>query len=135
MQLEVRPICDGFMRENLSESSSTLYLEVSERQRKKGMEKYGTALSTQNGRDAFQDILEEFVDCTQYLTQLKLEGFTASQYGLLFEMFGVLRKLLDAHVNLELMVHANTDFPKAPCPPTFEKGTLGEVLDNAGLLK
>lgn len=135
MPLEIRPICDGFMKENLSESSSTLYLEVSERQRKKGMEKYGTALFTKNGRDVFQDVLEEFVDCTQYLTQLKLEGLTASQYGLLFEMFGVMRKLLDAHVNLELMVHANADFPKAPCPPTFEKGTLGEVLDNAGLLK
>ena len=43
------------------------------RQRKKGMERYGTELMTLNGRDPFRDAVEEAVDLVQYITQMAME--------------------------------------------------------------
>ncbi len=38
-----------------------------------GIERYGRTLTTNNGRDALQDALEEALDLSQYLQQAKLE--------------------------------------------------------------
>ena len=38
-----------------------------------GALKYGRALSTHNGRNAFQDAMEEAVDLWQYLIQARME--------------------------------------------------------------
>ena len=44
-----------------------------EAQFKKGLAKYGTPLYTFNGRDAFEDAMQESVDGLMYLNQLRLE--------------------------------------------------------------
>jgi len=44
-----------------------------ERQFQKGLNKYGTPLTTFNARDAFDDGMQEAVDLIMYLNQLKLE--------------------------------------------------------------
>lgn len=43
------------------------------RQIGKGLEKYGVALTTFNGRSAAKDAIEELVDLSVYLTQLQME--------------------------------------------------------------
>lgn len=40
---------------------------------KKGLAKYGIPLHTFNGRDAFEDAMQETVDGVMYLNQLRLE--------------------------------------------------------------
>ena len=47
-----------------------------EHQIQKGYEKYGVTLESFNGRDAYQDFLQEQVDGLQYATQLYLEAKT-----------------------------------------------------------
>jgi len=42
-------------------------------QYEKGMQKYNTFLTTFNGRDAFDDAMQESMDLTMYLNQLRLE--------------------------------------------------------------
>ncbi len=49
------------------------YDTVFDKQINKGMDKYGVVLSTFNGRDAGQDAVEELVDLSVYLTQLRME--------------------------------------------------------------
>lgn len=44
-----------------------------------GVEKYGTGLTTHNGRDANLDAIQELGDCLQYLYQIKLEGKSVSR--------------------------------------------------------
>lgn len=44
-----------------------------QRQYEKGLKKYNTALTTFNGRDAFDDAMQESVDLVMYLNQLRLE--------------------------------------------------------------
>ncbi|MFF7198326.1 hypothetical protein ACFZAM_32040 [Streptomyces sp. NPDC008079] len=39
-----------------------------------GMERYGSALMTFNGRNSLRDAIEEAVDLTAYLTQMEMEG-------------------------------------------------------------
>ena len=39
-----------------------------------GVERYGVALHTHNGRDAIQDLREELLDAMQYLAQAHAEG-------------------------------------------------------------
>lgn len=39
----------------------------------RGIQTYGMPLTTDNGRDAVQDALEEAIDLWQYLTQIRLE--------------------------------------------------------------
>lgn len=39
----------------------------------KGVETYGTPLQTHNGRDPYQDAMEEAVDLWQYLIQARME--------------------------------------------------------------
>lgn len=42
-------------------------------QYEKGLKKYNTVLTTFNGRDAFDDAMQESVDLVMYLNQLRLE--------------------------------------------------------------
>ena len=49
------------------------YNNTFERQIAKGMDKYGVVLSTFNDRDAGKDAIEELVDLSVYLTQLRME--------------------------------------------------------------
>jgi len=42
-------------------------------QYEKGMQKYNTFLTTFNGRDAFEDAMQESVDLVMYINQLRLE--------------------------------------------------------------
>lgn len=44
-----------------------------EKRKQKGIETYGQALMTQNGRDAEQDLYEELLDAVVYLKQVMLE--------------------------------------------------------------
>ena len=39
----------------------------------KGLKKYKTELTTFNGRDSAQDLMDEIVDALQYATQLEME--------------------------------------------------------------
>lgn len=39
----------------------------------KGVATYGTTLQTNNGRDVFQDLLEELIDAWQYAIQGRME--------------------------------------------------------------
>ena len=54
-------------------TAKAAYDTVFEKQIKKGMDKYGVVLSTFNSRDAGQDAVEELVDLSVYLTQLRME--------------------------------------------------------------
>ena len=54
-------------------TAKAAYDTVFDKQIKKGMDKYGVVLSTFNGRDAGQDAVEELVDLSVYLTQLRME--------------------------------------------------------------
>ena len=49
------------------------YKKTFDKQIKKGMDKYGVVLSTFNGRDAGQDAVEELVDLSVYIAQLRME--------------------------------------------------------------
>lgn len=60
-------------KHNVTPEARRLFLEILAEREKKGIETYGTTLQTHNGRDAFQDSLEELVDCFQYLVQHKME--------------------------------------------------------------
>lgn len=42
-------------------------------QYEKGLKKYSTVLTTFNGRDAFEDAMQESVDLIMYVNQLQLE--------------------------------------------------------------
>lgn len=44
------------------------------KQQSKGFSKYGQALQSENGRDASQDLLEELIDATHYMLQVKAEN-------------------------------------------------------------
>lgn len=48
-------------------------LTLLEKQYQKGMQKYNTPLQTFNGRDAYNDLMEELVDGLMYATQLREE--------------------------------------------------------------
>ncbi len=54
-------------------TAKAAYDTVFEKQIKKGIEKYGVVLNTFNGRDAGQDAVEELVDLSVYITQLRME--------------------------------------------------------------
>ncbi len=54
-------------------TAKAAYDTVFDKQIKKGMDKYGVVLSTFNGRDAGQDAVEELVDLSVYITQLRME--------------------------------------------------------------
>lgn len=48
-------------------------IEMLRARQEKGIETYGRSLETFNGRDSVQDALEEAIDLSQYLLQVKLE--------------------------------------------------------------
>lgn len=80
----------------------THYNEVAQRQYEMGKAKYGTILRTHNGRDAGRDVMEEYVDMGQYLTQLIMEHNDAKRLLKRFaDRDDVLRKeISDAGFNL-----------------------------------
>jgi hypothetical protein len=47
--------------------------QVNRGQYEKGMAKYGTSLMTFNGRNPFQDAMEEWSDLGRYITQMDVE--------------------------------------------------------------
>lgn len=49
------------------------FTNTMEKQFVKGLEKYNTELTTFNGRDSAQDLMDEIVDALQYATQLQME--------------------------------------------------------------
>jgi hypothetical protein len=49
------------------------YLNTAENQVKKGLEKYGVILRTWNDNDPFDYAMEELVDLSMYLKQLKMQ--------------------------------------------------------------
>jgi len=49
------------------------FTRTMEKQFLKGLQKYNTELTTINGRDSAQDLMEEIVDAMQYATQLQME--------------------------------------------------------------
>ena len=63
-----------------------------------GKDKYGTTLMTHNGRDAFQDFLEEMLDGVQYISQCVLEGQIVQEGDLrsAYELLGCIRAALDS---------------------------------------
>lgn len=56
------------------------FAETSERQFKKGFEKYKVELTNFNGRNPFNDAREEVVDLHQYLTQAEEEFNTVAHF-------------------------------------------------------
>jgi len=55
--------------------NSLEWLAVFELQMKKGLEKYGRPLTVEpNGRDAIQDLREEFMDSLMYACQARMQG-------------------------------------------------------------
>lgn len=49
------------------------FTKTMEKQYLKGLKKYNTELTTFNGRDSAQDLMDEIVDALQYATQLEME--------------------------------------------------------------
>jgi hypothetical protein len=47
--------------------------ELIKQRQQKGIETYGTSMQTFNGRDPFQDAIEELVDALQYIVQAQME--------------------------------------------------------------
>lgn len=63
----------------MSEVAPFLKALIDERTRL-GVQKYGQALHTHNGREPLIDALQESLDMTQYITQALLEAYE-SKYG------------------------------------------------------
>ena len=61
------------MKIKVFESARATFDEWFQRQYQKGLLKYGTVLTTFNGRDAFEDSMQEAVDLIMYLNQLRIE--------------------------------------------------------------
>lgn len=61
------------MSQTVGPEARRLFEAILQQQEAKGLEKYGRALSTDNGRDALLDAMQEAVDLWQYLAQLRLE--------------------------------------------------------------
>lgn len=76
--------------------------EVSEKQFKKGFDKYKVELVNFNGRNPFNDAREEAVDLSQYLTQAEEEFNTMARYLFVFAIsegfWSVLPKLLQDRI-------------------------------------
>lgn len=60
-------------RQDVTPMARQSFVELLDRRERKGIETYGTTLQTHNGRDAFQDAMEEAVDLWQYLIQARAE--------------------------------------------------------------
>ena len=58
---------------NVTELVADIFSRVFHLQRLKGLRKYGTPLTTANGRDVHNDLLMELVDAFQYTVQASLE--------------------------------------------------------------
>lgn len=73
-----------------------------EMQFRKGMEKYGVPLVSFNGRNPFQDALEELFDLSQYLEQARCESETVAK---LFYVYAITEGFFDSlpeHIKLYL---------------------------------
>lgn len=87
------------------------FLETSEKQFKKGFDKYKVKLTNFNGRDPFKDAREEVVDMHQYLTQAEEEFNTLARF---------------------LYIYAHTEGFWGQLPEPL-KGRLGAVVDGETL--
>lgn len=61
-------------RENVTPVARELFVKMIDDAEQRGIATYGTTLQTHNGRDVFQDQLEEIVDQWQYAVQSKMEN-------------------------------------------------------------
>lgn len=79
------------------------YNEISQEQYTKGMERYGVELTTFNGRNPFQDAMEELVDLSQYMTQMNQEMLTLARFLYIFaNTYGFFENLPE-HVQEKLL--------------------------------
>lgn len=58
---------------NTSEPIVDLVIKDLQDRKKVGIERYGTPLQANNGRDALQDLYEELLDAAQYIKQVMEE--------------------------------------------------------------
>lgn len=58
---------------NVTPIARRMFVGILDAQEKKGIEKYGTTLQANNGRDALLDAMQEAVDLFQYLVQAKID--------------------------------------------------------------
>lgn len=61
------------MKIKVFDSARAAFDEWFQKQYQKGLLKYGTVLTTFNGRDAFEDSMQEAVDLIMYVNQLRIE--------------------------------------------------------------
>lgn len=61
---------------NVTPVARGAFLEMLAQREAKGIATYGTSLQTKNGRDVYQDLLEELIDGWQYAVQALLEHRT-----------------------------------------------------------
>lgn len=59
--------------QNVTPIARSLFWTLLKRREARGVETYGTTLQTHNGRNPYQDAMEEAIDLWQYLVQAKLE--------------------------------------------------------------
>ena len=62
-----------FFSQKVRDFAKTTFDFSFQEQYEKGLKKYNTVLTTFNGRDAFDDAMQESVDLVMYLNQLRLE--------------------------------------------------------------
>lgn len=60
-------------RQDVTPVALDAFTDMLDGRRRKGLETYNSPLMTHNGRNAFQDAMEEAVDLWQYLIQARLE--------------------------------------------------------------
>lgn len=91
------------MVESIWPLAGAKYNEVSQEQYTKGMERYGVELTTFNGRNPFQDAMEELVDLSQYMTQMNQEALTMARCLYIFAItYGFFHNLPE-HVQCKLL--------------------------------
>lgn len=71
--MKTRPEDQALPTVNESPFIQDLVIKDIEKRKEIGIERYGTALQANNGRDALRDAYEEAIDLCQYLKQLLVE--------------------------------------------------------------
>jgi hypothetical protein len=91
------------MVESIWPLAGAKYNDISQEQYTKGMERYGVELTTFNGRNPFQDAMEELVDLSQYMTQMNQEALTMARCLYIFSIVYGFFDTLPAHVKIKLL--------------------------------
>jgi hypothetical protein len=60
-------------KDDVTPVAESVFLDMLDGRRRKGLEVYQSPLRTFNGRNPFQDAMEEAVDLWQYLIQARME--------------------------------------------------------------